>query len=109
MAYENRLIKRLKELKSELETLRTQYKRIDHLPMSDLSKEATKRAIEMRVNSIEQELQEIQKKLDTLFYRTHLYLGELGRKVAELARKQGVSRSEIVRRALEEYLERYGW
>jgi len=109
MAYETKLIKRLKELKIELETLRTEYKRIDHLPMSDLSKEATKRAIEMRANMIEQELQEIQKKLDNLFYRTHLYLGELGKKVTKLARELGISRSELVRRALEEYLERYGW
>jgi len=65
--------------------------------------------LEGHIAEKEEELEEINKKLERLYFRASYYLGEMGRKLNELARKTNRSKSEILREALEEYFSRHGY
>jgi len=110
--YERRLLRRIEEIEKELEEYHKLAKRLREkqvLGISNLHREVLEQVILANVKRKQEELEEIKKQLDLLYYRVGIYLGKMGKKLDRFARSIGKSKSQVVREALEEYMAKYGW
>jgi len=112
--YERYLLKKAKEIKAKLEEQKKLLERLKRTPdTGDGSVQMQKAILEQLVSAnldhLAEELEKVKKELDLLYYRTSLYLGRMGQKLDRLSKYLGKSKSEIVREALEEYMQKYGW
>ena len=111
--YERHLLRRAKEIKAKIEENKKLLAKIREVPKGDARLELKKAVLEQIISAnldhLEQELQRIKQELNNLYYRTGIYLGRMGKKLDRLAKYLNKSKSEIVREALEEYFQKYGW
>lgn len=108
--YERRLLDRIEKIEKELKMYMNLAKRLQKdQTLSDLKKGIIEQLIRANVESKKEELERIKKELDNLYYRTGLYLGQMGKKLERFSKYIGKSKSQIVREALEEYMARHGW
>lgn len=110
--YEKRLVKQVDKIEKEIRELENTVKRLkkrEVLGMSDLSREVTIQLLRAQIERKREELAQIRKKLDQVYYRCGIYLAEKGKKLDRLARYLGKTKSELVREALEDLFAKYGW
>ena len=110
--YERRLLRRIEEIEKEIEEYHKLAKRLKEkqvLGISNLHREVLEQVLLANVKRKQEELEEVKKQLDLLYYRVGIYLGKMGKKLERFARYIGKSKSQVVREALEEYMQKYGW
>lgn len=111
-SYERRLIKQVDKIEKEIRELENTVKRLrkrEILGMPNLSREVTIQLLRAQIERKREELAQIKKKLDQVYYRVGIYLRDKGKKLDRLSRYLGKTKSELVREALEDLFAKYGW
>jgi len=110
--YEKRLARQIDKIEKEINELENTIRKLrrkEVLGMPNLSREVTIQLLRAEAERKKEELAQLRKKLDQVYYRVGIYLADKGKKLDRLARYLGKTKSELVREALEDLFAKYGW